>query len=88
VRQFAAIRDLPRNQLARLTEAYFDAVRADLGKTPPPSGAQEAAALLAKGSDLRSVGEDDMISIASLEKLKELVGKPHYLKVGTHPERR
>jgi len=85
VRQFAAIRDLPRSQLTRLTEAYVDAVRADLGKTPPPSGAQQAAALLAKGGYSKAVGEDDMVSIASLEKLKELVGKPHYVTVSAGP---
>lgn len=81
VRQFAAIRNLPRSQLTQLTATYFDALTTDLKRTPPPAGATEAAALFAKGGYRQSIGPDEMISIASLERLKALLGKPHYLKL-------
>jgi hypothetical protein len=80
VRQFAKIATIPDEQLEKLTETYLGAVRTGLHASPEPPGAKAAAALLSKRAYFGSLGREDKVSIASLEGLKALLGKPHDLK--------
>ena len=81
VQLFRTIGDLPESHLRRLTQRYLDALQKALQKAPATAGGAEAAALLRDDGYLRSVGTDAMISIASLERLKAMLGKPHYVKL-------
>ena len=88
VRLFSGIREIPANQLTRLTASYLAAMRTELSASPTADGAAQALEWLDNGSHLDSIGKEERISIASLERLKALLGRPHHLTFDSASEHR
>jgi hypothetical protein len=80
VRLFSAIRAIPARQLTHLTATYLAALRTELKASPVADGTARALEWLDNGSYLDSIGTEERISIASLEQLKALLGKPHHVR--------
>ena len=87
IRRFSAIREMPADQLAAVTARYLAALRTELNAAPKADGADRALEWLGNGRYLETIGTEERISIASLEQLKALLGKPHHVTLNPAPER-